>query len=53
MIGGITIISVIGWIFPFGLGGKHWFHGPQKTISDEELNNATIVGESGVGDVKA
>jgi hypothetical protein len=23
MIGGVTVLVVIGWIFPFGLGGKY------------------------------
>lgn len=24
MIGGISIISLVGWVLPFGLGGRHW-----------------------------
>ncbi|KAJ2970844.1 hypothetical protein NQ176_g7987 [Zarea fungicola] len=36
MIGSITLISLVGWVFPFGLGGRHWFKGPQKTITDSE-----------------
>lgn len=24
MIGGITVISLVGWALPFGLGGRHW-----------------------------
>jgi hypothetical protein len=41
MIGGITIISLIGWILPFGYGGRTWFKGPQKTITDAEVSNMT------------
>jgi hypothetical protein len=44
MIGGISIISLVGWVFPFGLGGKHWFKGPQRTISEEEVIEARVVG---------
>ena len=43
MIGGISIISLAGWVFP-RWGGKHWFKGPQRTISEEEVNEARIVG---------
>lgn len=43
MIGGISIISLLGWVFPFGLGGKHWFKGPQRTISEEEVIEARMV----------
>ncbi|KAK4539886.1 hypothetical protein LTR36_010280 [Oleoguttula mirabilis] len=31
-IGIVTIISVVGWVLPFGLGGMHWFAGPKRTI---------------------
>lgn len=33
-IGIVSIISLVGWIFPFGLGGMYWFKGPKKTIDD-------------------
>ena len=36
-IGAITIVSVVGRIFP-KQGGRHWFKGPIKTITDEELS---------------
>lgn len=29
---------------PFRLGGKHWFKGPQRTITEEEVNNGTMIG---------
>ncbi|TVY59361.1 Thiamine transporter thi9 [Lachnellula cervina] len=45
MIGGISIISFLGWVFPFGLGGKYWFKGPQRTISEEDVNEARVIGE--------
>lgn len=44
MIGGVTVLTVIGWIFPFGLGGKYWFHGPLRTISEQEVSKARVVG---------
>ncbi|KAH8780967.1 amino acid or gaba permease, partial [Diaporthe sp. PMI_573] len=28
----VTIISLVGWILPFGLGGRYWFEGPRRTI---------------------
>ncbi|KAL1880073.1 hypothetical protein Daus18300_001436 [Diaporthe australafricana] len=31
----VTIISLVGWILPFGLGGRHWFEGPKRTIDDD------------------
>ncbi|QYT03412.1 Amino acid or gaba permease [Trichoderma simmonsii] len=42
MIGAITLISLVGWVFPFGLGGKYWFKGPQTTITDVDVLEATI-----------
>lgn len=45
MIGSISVISLLGWVLPFGLGGKHWFKGPQRTISEEEVIDARVVGE--------
>jgi hypothetical protein len=42
MIGSITLISLVGWFFPFGLGGRHWFKGPQKTIMDEDVLEVTV-----------
>jgi hypothetical protein len=38
-IGAITIVSVVGGIFP-KWGRRHWFKGPIKTITDEELRSA-------------
>lgn len=35
-IGIVTIISLVGWILPFGLGGSHWFVGPKRTIAETE-----------------
>ena len=32
-LGIVTTVSVIGWVFPFGRGGRHWFKGPRKTLS--------------------
>ncbi|KAL2289460.1 hypothetical protein FJTKL_01737 [Diaporthe vaccinii] len=31
----VTVISLAGWILPFGLGGRHWFEGPKRTIDDD------------------
>ncbi|KAK0919999.1 hypothetical protein LTR91_005298 [Friedmanniomyces endolithicus] len=35
-IGIVTIVSLVGWILPFGLGGRYWFKGPKKTIEMDE-----------------
>lgn len=37
MIGFITLVSLVGWVLPFNLGGKYWFKGPQKTIGEDVL----------------
>ncbi|KJZ75328.1 hypothetical protein HIM_05254 [Hirsutella minnesotensis 3608] len=29
----VTAVSMIGWILPFGWGGRHWFRGPRKTVT--------------------
>lgn len=42
MIGGISIISLVGWLFP-KYGGRHWFEGPKRTISVEEVEGATVM----------
>ncbi|KAH8902832.1 amino acid or gaba permease [Coniochaeta sp. PMI_546] len=33
-IGIVTIVSLVGWVLPFGLGGRHWFTGPKRTIEE-------------------
>ncbi|KAH8674340.1 amino acid or gaba permease [Xylariales sp. PMI_506] len=43
MIGGISLISLAGWVMPFGMGGKYWFKGPQRTISEEEVAGIVVV----------
>ncbi|KAH6718405.1 amino acid or gaba permease [Leptodontidium sp. MPI-SDFR-AT-0119] len=43
MIGGISIISLVGWWLPFGYGGRSWFKGPQRTISVEEVERGVII----------
>lgn len=43
MIGGITIISLAAWFMPFGWGGRYWFKGCRRTITEEELRAAKIV----------
>ncbi|KAG4425323.1 hypothetical protein IFR04_001473 [Cadophora malorum] len=50
MIGGISIISLVGWWLPFGYGGRVWFKGPQRTITVEEVESGVVI--EGV-DVKA
>lgn len=37
-IGIVTIVSLVGWVLPFGLGGRHWFTGPKRTI--EEIDHS-------------
>jgi hypothetical protein len=44
-LGIISIVSIGGWVFPFGLGGMHWFDGPTKTITEEEVGNGRIKGD--------
>ncbi|KAF2840697.1 amino acid transporter [Patellaria atrata CBS 101060] len=45
MIGGVTLISVVGWWLPFEKGGRYWFKGPQRTISKEEVENGRMMDE--------
>jgi hypothetical protein len=42
-VGIVTILSLGGWILPV-VGGRHWFLGPKKTITEEELRNARVEG---------
>jgi amino acid transporter len=42
MIGGVTILMVVGWIFLFGLGGRYWFHGLSRTISEQKISKARV-----------
>jgi hypothetical protein len=46
-IGAITIVSGAGWIFS-QWSGRHWFKGPIKTITDEELRSARVEREGRV-----
>jgi amino acid transporter len=48
-IGIISIVSLGGWFFP-RWGGRHWFEGPIKTITEAELRNARV--EGGVATVE-
>ena len=38
-IGIVTVISLVGWVLPFGLGGMYWFSGPKRTIEEEDSKN--------------
>ncbi|KAB5559584.1 amino acid or gaba permease [Coniochaeta sp. 2T2.1] len=40
-IGIVTVISLVGWVLPFGLGGRHWFTGPKRTIEELDAGEAT------------
>jgi amino acid transporter len=42
-IGIISIISLAGWLFP-RWGARHWFVGPVKTISEQELAGMRVEG---------
>ena len=42
-IGIISIVSLVGWWLP-KFGGRHWFKGPIKTITEEELRNTRVEG---------
>ncbi|KAH8647445.1 amino acid or gaba permease [Tricladium varicosporioides] len=48
MIGGISFVSLLGWVLPLGFGGRGWFKGPQRTISEEEIISARVEGEEEV-----
>jgi hypothetical protein len=43
MIRGISIISLVGWVLPFGYGGRAWFKGLQRAITEEEVADARVV----------
>jgi hypothetical protein len=43
MIGGISLVSLVGWVAPFGYGGRHWFTGPQRTISEEDVAAGVVI----------
>ncbi|KKY16223.1 putative thiamine transporter thi9 [Phaeomoniella chlamydospora] len=40
-IGIVSVVSIVGWLFPV-YGGRHWFKGPQKTITELEMNGAIM-----------
>ena len=42
-IGIISILSLGGWFFP-KWGARHWYKGPIKTITEQELKNARVEG---------
>ncbi|KAK5175831.1 uncharacterized protein LTR77_000971 [Saxophila tyrrhenica] len=42
VIGSIAIIALGGWFFPFQLGGRYWFAGPKRTISEVEVREARV-----------
>jgi hypothetical protein len=42
VIGSITLIALGGWLLPFGLGARYWFHGPKRTISAVEVEQARV-----------
>ncbi|KAI7153702.1 hypothetical protein KC316_g14667 [Hortaea werneckii] len=44
VIGGITVIALGGWFFPFSLGARYWFEGPKRTITDVELAGVQVKG---------
>ncbi|KAK3938979.1 amino acid/polyamine transporter I [Diplogelasinospora grovesii] len=41
-IGIVTIVSLVGWILPFGLGGRYWFTGPKRTIDEIDYGRAAV-----------
>ncbi|KAK5055977.1 hypothetical protein LTR84_012527 [Exophiala bonariae] len=48
-IGIVSFVSIVGWFFP-KWGGRHWFEGPIKTITEQELLSARV--EGGVATVE-
>ena len=45
MIAAVTLVSLVGWILPFGWGGMHWFKGPQRQITEAEFKEALIIND--------
>ena len=45
MIGGITSIALGAWFCPFGIGARHWFEGPKRTITKAEVDAARVKDE--------
>ncbi|WPG99988.1 Hypothetical protein R9X50_00281200 [Acrodontium crateriforme] len=45
MLSGITITALAGWFCPFGLGGRYWYTGPKRTISESEVRLARVKGD--------
>jgi len=43
MIGGISLVSLLKWVLPFGYGGISWFKGPQRTISEEDVAAGVVI----------
>lgn len=41
----VTIISPVGWILPFGLGGRHCFEGPRRTINEDSSGGGGLFRE--------
>ncbi|KAK2074212.1 hypothetical protein P8C59_008434 [Phyllachora maydis] len=33
-VGIVAVASVVGWVAPWGLGGRYWFAGPRRTLGD-------------------
>lgn len=42
-IGIVTIVSLAGWVLPFGLGGRHWFSGPKRTVDGTDSRQRDAV----------
>lgn len=41
-IGIVTIVSLVGWVLPFGLGARYWFKGPRRTIEEEDSKTGGV-----------
>lgn len=48
----VTSASLIGWVFPFGWGGWHWFKGPSNTLSPAQSEACLNKGMASTIDVK-
>ena len=46
-LGIVTFVSVAGWVLPFGWGGRHWFKGPTKTLSESLEDESEIARKKG------
>ncbi|RCI16332.1 hypothetical protein L249_3164 [Ophiocordyceps polyrhachis-furcata BCC 54312] len=42
----VTFVSLVGWHFPWGLGGRYWFKGPCPTLTDDQAETSSHISSS-------